>query len=208
MEQATVFIVDDNVGVTNSLSWLIESVGYKAVCYNSPQAFLENYNPNELGCLVVDVRMPEMTGPELQEQLLQHSYCIPIIFITAHGDVPIAVRAMQRGAIDFLTKPTNSQLLLEAINKAVRIDQKNRDYMNQSVSIRERVDALTSREKEVMKLVVVGKLTKTIADELSLSMRTVEMHRANIMRKMHVNNQVELAHVVHKYQLLGEEALS
>lgn len=206
--KAIVYIVDDNEGVTESLSWLIESVGYQVKVYHSAKDFLAQYVAQGAACLILDVRMPEVTGPELQDILLEREIKLPIIFITGHGDVSVAVRAMKRGALDFLSKPTNSQQLLEVINRAIRVDMERRVSEEQSLAVLERFETLTSREKEVLQLVVCGKLTKTIADLLSLSQRTVEMHRANIMRKMQVSTQVELTFVILQNQLFEEETVA
>ena len=205
MSKATVYIVDDNHGVTESLSWLIESVGYQVKAYHSAKEFLAAYIDEGTACLVLDVRMPEITGPELQDILEDRGVKLPIIFITGHGDVSIAVRAMKKGALDFLSKPTNSQQLLEAINRAVRLDVERRTLEERSKDVVARYETLTAREREVAQLVVSGKLTKTIANMLHLSQRTVEMHRANIMRKMQVNTQVELTFVILQNQLFQPE---
>ncbi len=204
-EDAIVYIIDDNAGVIESLRWLIESVGYKVETFINAKVFLEQFKGDKPGCVVVDVRMPELSGPELQEALLARDIKIPLIFITGHADVPVAVRAMKLGAVDFLTKPTNSQVLLETINKAIRKDIKNRQKQEKNAEIVARERRLSPRERELMRLIVMGKLTKTIADKLNLSLRTVEMHRANIMRKMEVSSQVELTSVVLRNGLFQEE---
>jgi len=205
LQEPLVYVVDDNEGVIESTRWLIESVGYHVKCFKGAKQFLDEYNPEVPGCLVLDVRMPEVSGLELQETLVKKGNLIPIIFITAHGDVAVAVRAMKKGAMDFLTKPTNGQVLLEAINKAVRQDLQRRQSEEKSSEIMERMNSLSPREKEVMQLVVGGRLTKTIADRLGVSMRTVEMHRSNIMKKMKVNSQAELAWLVLRNGLLPAE---
>ena len=205
LQEPFVYVVDDNEGVIESTRWLIESVGYHVKCFKGAKQFLDEYNPEVPGCLVLDVRMPEVSGLELQETLVKKGNLIPIIFITAHGDVAVAVRAMKKGAMDFLTKPTNGQVLLEAINKAVRQDLQRRQSEEKSSEIMERMNSLSPREKEVMQLVVGGRLTKTIADRLGVSMRTVEMHRSNIMKKMKVNSQAELAWLVLRNGLLPAE---
>lgn len=208
IDTAIVYVVDDNEGILDSLKWLIESVGYKVEVFPSAMEFLANYNPDSISCLVLDVRMPEVTGPELQEILKKRHIDIPIIFITGHGDISTAVRAMKAGAVDFLTKPTNGQLLLEAINKAVRSDMTRRENDEQSSEVLQKARSLTSREWEIMELVVQGKLTKTIAGILDLSQRTVEMHRANIMRKMGANTQVELTYIILKNGIIDSSKQS
>jgi len=206
-EDAIIYIVDDNEGVTESLCWLIESVGYKVEVYNNARAFLEKFDPTKISCAILDVRMPELSGPELQEALLKRGHEVPLIFITGHADVSVAVRAMKLGAVDFLTKPTNSQVLLESINKAIRLDIRRRQKQEQSADVSLREKRLSPREREVMRLIVSGKLTKAIADTLNLSMRTVEMHRANIMKKMEVNSQVELTSLILRNGLISEDEL-
>ncbi|HLD16119.1 MAG TPA: response regulator [Coxiellaceae bacterium] len=205
MSNPIVYIVDDNEGVIESTRWLIESVGYEVKTYTRAKDFLSEYQLKEPGCLVLDVRMPEISGLELQEALIQRGINLPIVFITAHGDVSVAVRAMKLGAVDFLPKPANGQILLEAINRAIRLDLQRKQTEEQNAELLERTKSLSPREQEVMKLVVSGKLTKTIADKLGVSMRTIEMHRSNIMRKMKVSTQAELAWVVLKNNLLPNE---
>ena len=206
-EDAIVYVIDDNEGVTESLSWLIESVGYKVEVYNNARIFLEKFDAEKISCAILDVRMPELSGPELQEALLDRGAQIPLIFITGHADVPVAVRAMKLGAVDFLTKPTNSQVLLESINKAIRLDIRRRQKQEKNADVIAREKRLSPREREVMHLIVSGKLTKSIADRLNLSLRTVEMHRANIMKKMEVSSQVELTSLILRNGLISENDL-
>lgn len=202
--KARVYVVDDNEGVTQSLQWLIESMGYEVATYTSAQQFLSELVDDRPSCLILDVRMPEIAGPELQQLLINKGVKIPIIFITAHGDIHTAVRVMKDGAVDFLTKPASGQMLLEAVNKAVRLDFERHHLEEQSAAVLEKFNTLTPREREVVFLVVQGKLTKSIASQLGLSQRTVEMHRANIMKKMDVCNQVELSYLVMKNQLIEQ----
>ncbi len=191
INKPTVFIVDDDREVTDSLLWLIESVGYQVEVFYDPQTFLDNYDQCS-GCLVLDVRMPEISGLELQEILKEKKITLPIIFITGHGDIPMAVRAMKLGAMEFLTKPVNNQILLETINKAIKLDQKQKKDIVEHEKIKARFQRLTPREKEVMKLMVKGNLTKIIADKLGISPNTAELHRAKVMKKMEVKAIAEL----------------
>lgn len=204
MNKSTVFIVDDDKEVTESLLWLIESVGYQVEVFHNPQVFLERYEQRP-GCLVLDVRMPEMSGLELQETLKEKNITLPIIFITGHGDIPMAVRAMKSGASEFLTKPVNNQILLETINKAIKFDHKLRESRLENAKLAARFERLTPREKEVMMLMVKGKLTKVIADKLGISPNTAELHRAKVMKKMEVKALAELVTLVVSTQLLDEE---
>ena len=190
-EKSTVYIVDDDQDVTNSLRWLIESVGYGVETHADARSFLRHYK-GQAGCLVLDVRMPELSGLELQEILQQKNMALPIIFVSAHGDVPMAVRAMKRGAIDFLTKPVNNQILLDNINSALRLDIKRREQLTHQEQVHALENKLTPREREVMALMVQGKSTKVIAESLGISPNTVELHRAKVMKKMEVKTVAEL----------------
>ena len=190
--KATVFIVDDDPAMCNSLSWLIESVGLTVETFQSAREFMRQYNPGCNGCLVLDVRMPEMSGLELQEQLNQLGIDIPIIFITGHGDVPMAVRAIRSGATEFLTKPFNDQVLLDTINRCIKQDSEQREQRVRRERFEKRMKRLTAREYEVMKLVVKGFQNKVIANELGISPKTVELHRAKIMEKMQTKSLAEL----------------
>lgn len=198
--EITVFIVDDDQAMAESVRWLIESVGFKVKVFRSARDFLSNYHSSQAGCLVLDVRMPEMTGLELQEQLNERNIDIPIIFVTGHGDVPMATRAMKAGAIDFLMKPFNDQMLLESINKAIELDQQRRQAKGQWQEVAQRIQRLTPRERQIMGLVVQGKLNKVIAQELTISPKTVELHRAKVMEKMGVDSLAELVARVVNYE--------
>jgi two-component system response regulator FixJ len=206
MNKPTIFIIDDDKHVIESMRWLMESVDYSVETYSDAQSYLDNCKRDAPGCLVVDVRMPGISGLELQEELHKRDITLPIIFITGHGDVAMAVRAMKAGAVDFLTKPVNNQLLLETINKAIVFDQGNRAKLAKSAEIHERAARLTQREKEVMQLMVTGKLTKVIADELDISPNTVELHRAKVMRKMEAKTLAELVSVVLNAGIIEENA--
>lgn len=189
-------IIDDDQEVTASLCWLIEPLGYQVITYSSATSFLETLVAEQANCLILDIRMPEITGFELHEILKARGINLPIIFITGHGDISMAVHAMKEGAINFLTKPINNQALLETINKAIRQDMKRRIENENSALIMSRVNKLTPREYEVMSLIVKGRLSKLIADDLKISLSTVEFHRAKVMKKMQVKTIAELASVV------------
>lgn len=191
-DKNTIFIVDDEQEVRDSLKWLVESAAYEAKTYPDALSFLEDYKNSEPGCLVLDVRMPRMTGLELQAKLIEKKIKLPIVFITGHGDIAMAVRAMKLGAVDFLTKPANHQLLLETINKAVnRYYKDNQGDKNKEKAL-QHFQQLTPREKEIFAHIIQGKLNKVVAYDLGISVNTVEIHRGNIMRKMAVRTLAEL----------------
>jgi FixJ family two-component response regulator len=198
-----VFIVDDDEAVRNSLRLLVKSVGLTAAALVSAQEFLASYDPLQPGCLVLDVRMPGMSGLELQQQLNLRGAVIPVIFITGHGDVPMAVEAMQQGAFDFLQKPFRDQDLIDRIQRALDKDRANRAELGKHNRLRERHQALTPREREVLALVMTGKANKVMAADLGLSQRTVEVHRARVMEKMGASS---LAHLVRMVLDLEESA--
>lgn len=197
----TVFIVDDDTAVRDALKFLLRSVGHPVEAFASAQDFLDAYRDDRPGCLVLDIRMPGMSGLELQEKLVERRSIVPIIFITGHGDVPMAVEAMQAGAMDFIQKPFRDQDLLDRINQALEKDATNRAALGELNVIRERLTSLTPREREVMDLVVHGKANKVIAGDLDLSQRTVEIHRARVMEKMQASS---LAHLVRMVIEVGE----
>ncbi|MCW5596744.1 MAG: response regulator transcription factor [Rhodocyclaceae bacterium] len=193
MSDATVFIVDDDQAVARSLRWLIETVRLKVETFASAQAFLDGYDASKPGCLVLDVRMPGMSGLELQERLAaRRAYHVPIIFITGHGDVQMAVRAVQAGAFDFVEKPFNDQDLLDRIQRAIGFDAEQRGKEVQRAQLRSLFASLTPREREVLDLVVEGMSNKAIANTLGLSAKTVEVHRAKVMEKMHARSLSDL----------------
>jgi len=187
-----VHIVDDDVGVRDSLQWLLGSVGLAARAYSNAQDFLDAYDGNTPGCLVLDVRMPGLSGLELQETLRRRGIRIPIIIVTAHADVPIAIRALKAGAVDFIEKPYSDQILLDRVRDAIDRDREQRRIASKRAAIAAQVAQLTPREREVMQLVVAGKANKVIASELGLSQKTVEVHRARVMRKMHADSVAQL----------------
>jgi FixJ family two-component response regulator len=188
----TVFIVDDDEAVRDALAELIDSIGRQARTFSSAHAFLDAYDRHQGGCLVLDIRMPGMSGLELQRTLNQRQIDLPVIFITGHGDVPIAVDAMQRGAFDFIQKPFRDQDLLERIDRALnRFAELDRERRQQR-RILALIEQLTPREKEVMEKVIAGKANKVIAVELKISQRTVEIHRARMMEKMQAATLADL----------------
>jgi two-component system response regulator TtrR len=192
----TIHIVDDDEAMRDSLTWLLEGEGYRVACFESGEAFLAARNDAMRGCLVLDVRMPEMSGLELHERLDMLGSCLPIIFVTGHGDVPMAVAALQRGACDFIEKPFNDEELLSRIRRALEVDAANDARRRRDGDISRRLEQLTQREREVMRLVVAGRLNKQIADDLQISMKTVEAHRARVMEKMGVRTLAELVKAV------------
>lgn len=194
----TVFIVDDDEAVRDSLSLLLRSVGLKVEMHESAQAFLAAFNAQRAGCLILDVRMPGMSGLDLVKTLRTQYQedLLPIIFITGHGDVPMAVEAMQLGALTFIQKPFRDQELLDLIFEALKQDTDQRQTLDQQQQIRQRLDLLTRRESQVLEQVLEGKANKVIAVELGVSQRTVEIHRANLMEKMQADSLAELIRMV------------
>jgi len=190
--KSTVFVIDDDQAMRNSLKWLIESVGVPVESFGSADEFLAQYYPGRAGCLVLDVRMPGMSGLELLEYLAEKSIHIPAVIITGHGDVPMAVRAMKSGAIDFIEKPFNDEALLDAIRRAIAFEEQQRGFHSEHLQIRQRVSHLTPREHEVMKMVTEGKSNKEIANTLGVSAKTIEAHRARVMEKMQAGSLAEL----------------
>lgn len=182
--EPTIFVVDDEPDVRAALSMLIKSVGLKPEIYETPQAYLDAFDSARPGCLVLDMRMPGMSGLDLQKKLDGMGPHPPIIMISGHGEIPNAVQAVQSGAVDFLQKPVTDQLLLDRIQQALRLDVENRKKFTENHELETRYSTLTPRECEVMQGVIDGKLNKTIADELNVSTRTVEIHRSHMMEKM------------------------
>jgi len=200
---ATVFVVDDEKRMRQSLRWLINSVNLRVATFPSARAFLTAYRPSMSGCLILDVRMPEMSGLELMEQLRERGVALPIIFLSAHGDVPMAVRAIKSGAIDFLQKPFNSQEFLDRINLALKLDENSRASRASSDRLLQGVATLSARELEVLEIALSGSSSKSIGRKLSISHKTVEVHRAHILKKLNVRSFNE---VIGK--LLGDKLLN
>ncbi len=190
--EATVFIVDDDEAVRKGLGQLMEAVNHKVKMFDSAQMFLDSYDQSQAGCLLLDVRMPGMSGLQLQDKLAERGINIPIIFITGHGDLPMAVEAVKKGAVDFLEKPVGDQALLDKIQEALAKDIELRQKHAEQEAINEKWALLTPREREVLELVKAGKLNKIIAQDLGLSRKTVEVHRSHIMEKMKVESAAEL----------------
>jgi two-component system, LuxR family, response regulator FixJ len=191
--EATVFIVDDDEAVRDSLGTAAAVCRLPRRCYGSARDFLKAFDPRDYGCLVLDIRMPGMTGLELQKHLAEIGCNIPIVFITGHGDIPMAVEAVRQGAVDFLQKPFQDQELVDRINDAMKQAAQQREGELERLEILDRIESLTAREKQVMGQVVLGKANKVIAGDLGVSQRTVEIHRARVMEKMQANS---LAHLV------------
>jgi FixJ family two-component response regulator len=197
----TVFIVDDDRGLRQAIHDLVESVGLRAESFASGEDFLRAKRMNRPSCLVLDVRLPQMSGLDFQQRLTETGIQIPIIFITAHGDIPMSVRALKSGALEFLTKPFRDQDLLDAIHQALERDRVAREQQSEIHSLQERVRTLTTREQEVMNLVVSGMLNKQIASEIGTSEATVKIHRGNVMRKMKAGSVVDLVRMADKLKL-------
>ncbi|WP_019531016.1 response regulator transcription factor [Dasania marina] len=191
-----VHIIEDDDAVRDSLQMMLESIGQKTKAFANADSFLSIYNQEMAGCIVLDIRMPGMNGMELQRQLNELNSILPIIFVTGHGDVPMAVEAMQQGAIDFVQKPYREQELLDKIATAMALDEDNRASLQQRQLIMQRMNDLTPRERDVMQLMVEGKANKVIAIDLEISQRTVEIHRARVMEKLNANS---LAHLVRMF---------
>lgn len=190
--QPTVFIVDDDAAIRFAMAALMESVNLQHEIFESADEFLEKLTEQKPGCLVLDIRMPGLGGLELQDELIERGNTLPIIFITGHGDVPMAVEAMQKGAVDFIQKPFRDQDLLDRIREAIATDEQRREEQQVHSEIETRLDKLTKREREVFELVVTGKPNKVIAYELGVSQRTVEIHRARVMEKMQARSLADL----------------
>jgi FixJ family two-component response regulator len=191
-ERAVVFVVDDDESMRRSLASLIRSVGLEARVFSSPHEFMRAERPEAPGCLVLDVRLPGMSGLAFQEELAKAGVALPIIFITGHGDVPMTVRAMKAGAVEFLTKPFDEQALLDAMHAAIERDRQRRRKAAALAEAQARYGALTEREREVFRRVIAGRLNKQIAAELGLSVVTVKVHRGQVMRKMGAKSIVDL----------------
>jgi len=193
---ATVIVVDDDAGVRNSMRILLKSVGLNCTLFASAQEFLGAYQPSQQGCLVLDIRMPGMSGLELQQELNLRGAVIPVIFMSGHGDIPMAVEAIQHGAFDFLQKPIREQDLLDRIQRAIVKDGELRKSLGEHARIKSHLDSLTPREREVLDLMTLGKQNKAIAQDLAVSPRTIEIHRARVMEKMSAHSVAELVRMM------------
>jgi len=196
MSKHNVFVVDDDQAVRDSLRWLIESVDLNVKTFSNGQELLDNFEGADISCLVLDVRMPGISGLDLQQRLDKMNCKVPVIIVTGHADVPMAIQAMKAGAFDFIEKPYSDQLLLERIQCAIEQDDCFKKQQTISNEINHRIESLTPREKEVMGLVVSGHSNKSIAKELGVSIKTVEVHRGNLMSKMEAKSLSELVRLV------------
>ncbi|MDB5986230.1 MAG: two component response regulator protein [Nevskia sp.] len=194
--EQTVFVVDDEAAVRDSLRWLLESIRLRVETFDSAEAFLQTVRAERSGCIVLDVRMPGLSGPELMDRLGRLGVALPIIFLSAHGDVPLAVRAMKAGAFDFMQKPYNHQQFLERVQQALKHDAKNRNERQRHDHLATTLARLTTRERQILDRVVGGMSNKLIARELNLSHKTVEAHRSRLMHKMGVGSFAELLQLV------------
>jgi FixJ family two-component response regulator len=191
-KRGTVYVVDDDEAVRDSLQWLLEGKDYRVRCFESAEAFLSRYDPREVACLIADIRMGGMTGMELQDRLIERQSPLPVVFITGHGDVPMAVDSMKKGALDFIQKPFDEKKLVDLVERML---ERARDAftVHQEAATRDALlGKLTSRESQVLERIVAGRLNKQIADDLGISIKTVEAHRANIMEKLNANTVADL----------------
>ncbi len=195
-DEPLVYVVDDDEAVRDSLTLLLKAVSLTGQAFSSAAEFLNDYDPEQHGCLVADIRMPGMSGLDLQDELIRRGAHIPLIFITGHGDVPMAVDAMKSGALDFIEKPFRDQDLLDRVHQALAWDKERRIENLKTLAIRKRLATLTPRETEVMECVVQGQANKVIAMDLGVSQRTVEIHRARVMEKMAVRSVAKLVRAV------------
>ena len=194
----TVFVIDDDASVRKSLSRLLRSAGYSSETFSTAQEFLGREHFNGIGCLLLDVKMPGLSGMDLQKELNKADYHMPIIFITGHGDIPMSVEAMKKGAVDFLTKPFDDEELLQAIENAIEKDRQTRAEYDENLDVRRRIELLTPREKEILGYVVTGMLNKQIALKLVIAEKTVKIHRGRIMEKLGVNSVADLVRLTAK----------
>jgi FixJ family two-component response regulator len=200
-KKGTVYVVDDDEAVRDSLQWLLEGKGYRVRCFESAESFLSRYDAREVACLIVDIRMAGMTGLELQNRLIEARSPLPIVFITGHGDVPMAVDTMKKGAMDFIQKPFNEEQLVGLVERM--LDHAKDTFADYQLSVNRDalLSKLTLRESQVLERIVAGRLNKQIADDLGISIKTVEAHRANIMEKLSANTVADLLKIA-----LGQNA--
>ncbi len=202
-KQQIVYIIDDDEGIREGLGLLLDTVNLPHALYGSAIDFLQAYDGDMCGCLVLDIRMPRMTGLDLQKQLAQRKSSLPIIFITGHGDIPMAVEAMRRGALDFIRKPFREQDLLDRINEALAVETDIRKNRRQRQQLQDKIDALSEREREVFERVADGEMNKMIATDLGISERTVEVHRSQLMKKLEVRTLAQLVRIKIEAELLA-----
>jgi len=191
-KRGLVYVVDDDEAVRDSLQWLLEGKDYRVRCFESAEAFLSRYDPREVACLLADIRMGGMTGMELQDRLLERHSPLPIVFITGHGDVPMAVQTMKKGALDFIQKPFNEPQLMALVDRMLEAARAAFAGHQQAANREALMARLTGRESQVLERIVAGRLNKQIADDLNISIKTVEAHRANIMEKLDANTVADL----------------
>jgi FixJ family two-component response regulator len=191
-KKGTVYVVDDDEAVRDSLQWLLEGKDYRVRCFDSAESFLSRFDPREVACLIVDIRMGGMTGLELQNRLLESHSPLPIVFITGHGDVPMAVDTMKKGAMDFIQKPFKEDQLVDLVERMLEHARETFSGQQQAASRDALLSKLTLRESQVLERIVAGRLNKQIADDLGISIKTVEAHRANIMEKLNANTVADL----------------
>jgi FixJ family two-component response regulator len=191
-KKGTVYVVDDDEAVRDSLQWLLEGKDYRVRCFDSAESFLSRYDAREVACLIVDIRMAGMTGLELQTRLVESKSPLPIVFITGHGDVPMAVDTMKKGAMDFIQKPFNEDQLVRLVERMLEHAKETFAVYQLSADRDALLSKLTLRESQVMERIVAGRLNKQIADDLGISIKTVEAHRANIMEKLSANTVADL----------------
>ncbi len=201
IKQESVYIVDDDQAVRESLTWLLESVNLNVQAFSSAEQFLDNYSYYDVGCLLLDIRMQGMSGLQLQKELVKQKFHLPIIIITGHGDVPLAVRSMKNGAMEFVEKPFNDQDILDSIQIGLEKDKLNQKKRLEYSSLTARILNLTPREREIIKLVVQNISNKEIAKKLLVSVKTVEAHRSNLMEKMKCDSLVHLLDLIRKYKI-------
>lgn len=204
MADATIFIVEDDQAVRDSLTWMLQRDGYQIEAYSSPAELLSKFDSTRPGCLVLDLRLPQMSGIELHEQLVASGCVYPFIMISGHGEVADATRAMRLGAFDFIEKPIDRKLLLERIKQAVEYDSRRRHVAAKQDAFQCRFNSLTAREREVLQMIIAGRLTKQIAYRLDVAVKTVESHRSNIGKKMKVDSVVDLVRICTEYQVYAD----
>ena len=200
-KKGTVYVVDDDEAVRDSLQWLLEGKNYRVRCFDSAESFLANFDPREVACMIVDIRMNGMTGLELQDRLIERQSPLPLVFITGHGDVPMAVSSMKKGAIDFIEKPFKEEELVPLVDRMLDKARDAFSHLQEAASREALLSRLTGREAQVLERIVAGRLNKQIADDLGISIKTVEAHRANIMEKLNANTVADLLKIA-----LGQNA--